>query len=561
MREAGPLGIFRRVRLLWQRDLSLANLLDRAASAAGPEAAPLRLTEPLAYRRLKGLAITYGQMLDFARRLGNVLEKAGLRRHDRVVIYKSNAPDYFLLSLAVIRAGGIAVPVHGEMSLEGLCFYLELTGARFVITDRSVFEERVRDPDALPGVETWLFPQAPKGLEGRSVDLDSALEEVSEDRPPVRVGGSDPVLIVHTSGTTGFPKGVTHTSESCLGSLRRFALTMPVLRSERQLFAWPANHVVAHHTGFATLASNLPGWFPQRFDAGEVLDLIDREGITQYFGFPDTYLRLLEHGLDGHRLDSVRFWFATADASHEAHVRAFTERGAALRLFGRPVLRSVFVEGLGTSEVNGPALLRFTFSRSRRFDRFVGRRAPLGPRVKVADEEGRPLKAGKVGRLMVKGKSLFEGYWNADHLLVETCRDGWWWTGDIVYRDRWGRYYHLDRAHDVIETADGPVYTLPVEEELLKHSAVSEAVVFGVETEDGDTVPVALVSLRKGQGAEPEALRAWANERLPDSSALSAVRRVESEEIQRGLTGKVLKRVLRERFASGWERLSATSPG
>lgn len=562
MRETAPLGLLRRIRLLWRRDLTLANFLDRTAQAAGAEAAPLRLTEPLAHRRLGGrLAVTYGQMVDFARRLGHVLEEAGLSRHDRVVIYKSNAPDYFLLSLAVIRAGGIAVPVHGQMSLDGLGFYLELTGARFVITDRPIFEQRIGDPDALPMVEKWLFPQAPEGFGGRSVDLDSALEEAPAERPPARVAASDPVLIVHTSGTTGFPKGVTHTSASSLGSLRRFALTMPVFRSDRQLFAWPTNHVVAHHTGFATLASNVPGWFPQRFDAGEVLDLIDREHITQYFGFPDTYLELLEHGLDRHRLESMRFWFATADASHEAHVRAFTERGAALRLFGRPVVRSVFVEGLGTSEVNGPALLRFTFSGSRRFDRFVGRRAPLGPKVKVADENGRPLKAGKVGRLMVKGKSLFQGYWNADHLMLETFRDGWWWTGDLVYRDRWGRYYHLDRAIDVIETANGPVYTLPIEEVLLKHPAVSEAVVFGVETGDGDAVPVALISPRSGQRPEPEAIRAWANERLSATGALSAVRPVETGEIQRGLTGKVLKRVLRERFASGWGRLSATSPG
>ena len=547
------LGYFARLRFFGQRDLTLANFLDEVCRRHDPNSCPVRLTRPLPHPRLRGRALSYRQLLDFAKRLGGALrERAGMQRYDRVAIYKTNAPDYFILSLAVIRAGGIAVPVNGRLPLDELRRYLQHTGARLLITDRETYAAMIRSPAALPMVRMWLFPGAPEGFPAPHLDLNLALEQVPDLPAPASLHADSDVLIVHTSGTTGFPKAVLHASGTTLRTLATLCLNLPgSSRSRRQVYAWPNSHLIAHHTGFLTLLANFPTFYIVDMDGGEVLELMAREQVTEYGGFPDTYIKLREAGIDGYRLDSMRCWFSAADAAHEAHVRCFTRQGALLRWWGgRPLVRSMFVETLGSSEINGPAVVRFIFSFSRSFGRYVGHRFPRGPGVKVADENGRALPAGTVGRLMVKGPSLFKGYWNAHERLHGVLQDGWWATGDVAYRDRWGRVYQLDRLTDVIRTAAGPVYSLPLEEELLEHPQVCEAVVFGIPQMGGLQAPVAVVAPLPGCALTADDCLDWVRRRRGSAIPLQAVRVLPLAEIRRGLTGKVLKRELREQFAA-----------
>lgn len=546
-------GYFSRLRFFGGGALTLANFFDRLYALHDPEERPVRLLRPLPHRRLSpALALTYRQLFDFINRLGNALRhKAGMKRYDRVAICKQDAPDYFIMSLAIIRAGGIAVPINGGMPVQELRRYLELTGARLLITDRETYAATIRSPAALPMVETWLFPEAPEGFPAPHLDLNTALEEVADRLDPVPMCADSDVLIVHTSGTTGTPKGVLHSSGATLRTLKVLTLNLPgSSRRRHQVYAWPNSHLIAHHTSFLALLAGFPTFYVRGASGEEVLELMDREKVTEYGGFPDTYIRLHEASLDRYKLDSMRFWFSAADAAHEVHIRTFTQKGALLKLAGRPLIRSVFVETLGSSEINGPAVLRFIFSFSRRFDRYTGRRFPLGPRVKVADQNGRALPPGEVGRLMVKGPSLFKGYWNAHDRLHGVVLDGWWATGDLVYRDRWGRLYQMDRAADAIAVESGPLYSLPIEEELLKHPAVSEAVVFGVPQPSGCQAPVALVSPRHDAKLDAAECLEWIEARLGRKGFLMAVHVVPLEEIRRGLTGKVLKRELRDLFAS-----------
>ncbi len=545
-------GYFSRWRFFGDHDLTLANFIDRVYALHEPEERPVSLTRPLPHRRLSSArALSYRQLFDFVNRLGNVLrDKAGMKRYDRVAICKSDAPDYFIMALAIIRAGGIAVPINGGMPLQELREYLALTGSRLLITDRETYAATIRSPAALPLVETWLFPEAPEQFQAPHVQLNEAMEEVADRLDPVPMCADSDVLIVHTSGTTGTPKGVLHTSGTTLRTLRVLTLNLPgSSRHRRQIYAWPNSHLIAHHTSLLALLAGYPTFYVRGASGEEVLELMEREKITEYGGFPDTYLRLHEASLDRYRLDSMRFWFSAADAAHEVHIRSFTQKGALFRLWGRPLIRSVFVETLGSSEINGPAVLRFIFSFSRSFGRYTGRRFPLGPQVKVADQNGQELPPGEVGRLMVKSPSLFKGYWNAHDRLHGVFFDGWWATGDVAYCNRWGRFYQMDRATDVIATESGPLYSLPVEEELLKHPAVSEAVVFGVPQPSGYQAPVALVSPRCGSELDAGECLEWVQGRL-GSGFLTAVHVVPLEEIRRGLTGKVLKRELRHQFAA-----------
>ena len=479
-----------RLRIILDRHLTAANAID-VAVAAHPDCVVFHPDVELPYRLLAGPGITPRALRVFVDRFANLLRGHGLGRRERVAIYKTNGPDYFFISLAVIRAGGIAVPVNPGMERAQLGRYLAKCQAAMIVTDAAVFRERQLDPADFPTVRVWLFAGPAPSIDAMTVGLDAALEEASDAPRPADLAPEDEVMIVHTSGTTGVPKGVVCTSRSLMRSVRGHYAGEPLPTSTRTAVAGHFNHLVYQIGLYSSLLASLSVWTLSRHDPKHVLDTLDRERIHIFFSFPDVYLRMFEMGLNGHDLGSMRIWISTADTVHEPHMEAFCRKGAFLRVFGKPVVRSVFIEGLGSSEIGFAALMRVFFPFMRpRLRRMVGRRSIAGPQVRIVDAEWRTLPAGSVGRLAVKGPTLFKGYWNAPEMLEGVMRDGWWWTGDIAYRDRLGRFYHLDRAADVITTASGPVYTLPTEEMLQSYTGVTEVVVFVVPEGDGPKVTV-----------------------------------------------------------------------
>lgn len=539
-----------RLRVVLDRELTAANVVDRAA-AAHPDSEVFHLAAPLPYRHLQGDSLTSRQLLGFVDGVGSALQQAGMRRWDRVAICKTNEPDYVFLAMAIIRAGGIAVPINPGMEPAALDAYLRYTGASMLLTDGEWFAERVGDPARLPAVETWVFPAVPTGFSAPAVDLRTALEAATEPVEPVRLDCDSDVMIVHTSGTTGVPKGVISTSGSLMAAIKGHYLEEPVSRRSRSGIAAPYHHLVCQIGLFSSMLGNLPVWTRGELDAEGVLAWIEQQRLQYFFAFPDVFQGMYEAGLERFDLSSIRVWVSGADASHEAQMQAFCRQGALLRLFGRPLIGALFLDCLGSSEIGCAALKRVFSTVSRqRFARLAGRRGPAAPRIKVADEEGRTLPPGRAGRLMVKGPTVFKGYWNSHDRLHGAMCDGWWWTGDIARRDRWGRLYHLDRATDVIDARVGSVFTLPTEEVLLSHPDVAEAVVFGVSHPEEGTVPVALICPFPGRTVDPDRFLAWAALRLPAAARPRAVRMLPSMELPRGLTGKVLKRLLRQRHGS-----------
>lgn len=523
-------------------------MLDCACDAH-PDSALFHSDVESEFEALRGPAITPRQVMSFASRFGSVLREAGMRAGDRVAIAKTNHVDYFFLQLAIVRAGGVAVPVNGGMDVEKLARYLEYTGSRMLVTDARTFAERTGgDPARLPMVDTWLFPDAPPGFAGAEhVDVNRALESAPEQREPAVRQPGDAVIIAHTSGTTGFPKGVVATARSVTTAVKAHYIDEPVTTRNRTGIAGHFSHLVYQPGLYSSLLSNMPVWTMSPLDARHVLRTIERERLNIFFAFPDVFLRMFTEGLDSYDLSSMRIWVATADASHEVHMREFCRQGGYVHPFGLPLLGSVFIEVLGSSEVGSGALrrIRFRFSPGRS-DRLLGRPSVGGPSVRIADSAGRTCRAGVPGRVLVRGPTVSRAYWG-DTDAREDAPGGWVWTGDVGYRDRLRRFHHLDRAVDAIETPTGPVYTLPVEEVMLKHPSVGEAAVVGIAGPDGAELPVAIVHPRPGASVDESELLGWTRARL--SAPLARVIATTPAEIPRGLTGKVLKRELRQRFA------------
>lgn len=554
MAKVNSTRFLNRLRFMFDKKLTIANLLTTAADSHGE--APLFLTDRDITFGEFGSEMSLNQFVEAAHCLRQILEeRCQLVRYDRVAILKTNSAEIFFLGYSVMRAGKIAVPINGGMASESANRYLNYTGAKALFTDLETYQ-RLSSEGGIPScVEVIMLTdteEVPVQTDPKQKIYSLPLEYKQLEPkalPPIEMASDDICMICHTSGTTGFPKGVIHTNESLVQGIRAQLKTEPITSADVCLSASPFNHFI-NFTGFmSAMAANIKTWVVVEERPEYLLELIDREKISVVFCFPHTFLHMYEHGLESYDLSTVRMWIAGADSSHEAHIKTFLQKGAFLRIFGKRVINALYVDSFGSSEVGFAALFRFTTERSTQFERYVGKPAFAGPKVKVANEAGKPLPDGQAGRFMVKGPTLFRGYWNDHEKTLGEVIDGWWWTGDVARRDKQGRFFHLDRAADVIKSKQGDVFSQPIEEKLLLVPPIVEAVVVGVGC-PGAQDKVALIQLANTDTRDDlSTFKLELNERLEDKEKIDRVMLVSEEDIPRGLTGKVLKRVVRDNLS------------
>jgi len=549
---AARLGYFGRLTLLARWDDRVDRALEFAARRHGDRAL-VELAQPLAWSREQHWSAPL--ILDTVKRLSACWHHLGVEEGERVAIYKANQFDYFLFSVAALRIGAIAVPINVNVSADIAAGYLKRMDAKLLVTDSGGWQKLAAlSEKQLPAdLRQVVLADAPPHAGSAATRVHSLAGLLSEALPPAPErgrGAADPLYIVHTSGTTGVPKGVILKQEGIAQSLRSIVLFNPVSTRDLACFALPLNHQVSHLYLYGVLLMGVRCIVDGELAAPGLITLLRERKPSVFFGFPITYTRLLEAGVTEQPLDSLRIWGTTADASHEVQQRALIPHGSFFTRLGIPVKGSLFVDGLGSSEVGIAALLRIATPWTKHFGRRVGRRTPLGPEIKIADADGAPVAKGEVGRLMIKGKSMFGGYWNAHDVFYSATRDGWWFTGDMVRQGEDGEVVHLDREVDVMHTARGPVYTLPLEEIVLKQAGVLDTCVFGVRPRaDGPEVPAAVVAARAdARIPDGETLRRALNAQLPGEQRLAHLWLVDWSEFPIGATGKTLKRRLRERY-------------
>lgn len=545
----GPLmdTCINRFDLLLNRIQTADQILDRALQR-WPDREMLFPDSPSEFTLLAGHSLSTSEIVNFVQRTAALIQLNDISPHERIGVMKSNHIDIVLLSIAIMRAGCIAVPINSGFSKKGLVEYAQYTNLRAIITDEHVFHQLKEQDGDFPFIDLWLFPNVPNDIatfsSGRVIDLNSELCKVAAE--PIRAL-DDPeriVMICHTSGTTGPPKGVKCTNRGLVSSARLMALLSPATKRTRSATAFPFNHKIAHDTLLGVMAAGFPLWPTTRNDPNKVLPWLEKNRINVFSAFPDKLLGLYDYGLDRHDLSAMRFWLSAGDASHEAHMVEFVNKS------GRPGKGARYIETMGTSEIGTVASARI-FSRRSPITgtRLIGRRFLGGPQVKITNKDGMPVASGQVGRFMVRGTSVFEGYWCDDTKTLDTKHRGWWWTGDLAMRDACGRLYHYDREADAIETQSGTVFSLLIEEKILFHPDVLEAVVVAERHHDDSPTIVAVCCLKTGHSSHPDEIRDWINRSLNDYARVERVIVAPLTSVPRGLTGKVLKRELRQQLA------------
>lgn len=539
---------------LLRRDTSLGsgNLLARCSRVhTNQHIEFLFLEQPITLPNGHGYrAFSLETLLEAQRCLAGWYLGKGAARGDVIALCLSDGIGPFLHYSALSSLGAAAAPINPAMPPEVAVAYLRENRLSRLILDQET-AERTQLPARLSG----------SGVRCELIDAPDTTE------PIVQLGSSWPtepedstlVMLSHTSGTTGVPKAVRFEHRQFFMGKRARIGQFAESAEERILSALPQSHSSAISHLETAILHGIPTLVLSHSTGAPVRRALHDFAPTIVLGFPQTYTSLIREGVTQDEFPSVRRWFSMGDAAHEKHVRRM--------LVAAPDSR--FIDAFGSSEL-GMAL----FSKTSTGDRVAPRRC-IGRPVEIADarildpETGAELPAGATGLLAVRSPTVTSGYWQRAEATAATWRNGYFLTGDVAYSQH-GDFHLIDRKIDVIATRTGPpLYTLLLEEEILKVPDVHDVSVIGLtgDREQASDGVFALVLMEDGQQDTSAAIGALAWATLHEAvqragAAASVVVGVarDASAFPLGPTGKVLKRRLREAFDGVRAMLAAGSP-
>jgi long-chain acyl-CoA synthetase len=491
--------------------------------------------------------ISYGEFAQRVYGAGRALREGfGLARGDRLAILAYNSPDWLMALFGASCVGGVGVGLNGWWAPEEIEYGLVDSGSRFLVVDDRLWPRVEGLVGSLEGLERvfYIGERPPAG----TVPIAEILEPHAEP-PSEPLDEDDAFVILYTSGTTGRSKGCITTHRGTItqvmgivlsgvvGALTSGASPIPSDGSQAAgLLTSPLFHVGGLHSNVCTqlTAGSKMVFLSGRFDAEEVMQLIERERITTWGAIPTMLHRVVHHEkVRDYDLSSLRgVSFGGAPTAPETIDKA------------REVLpvEPSFGNAYGLTETHGVATVNGGKD-------LLGRKTSIGRPIpvldmKIVDDTGSEVPEGKLGELLIRGPTITPGYWNRPDATAEAVRDGWLHTGDLGYRDAEGFYFVVDRAKDMILRGGENVYCVEIENCLADHPEIDEAAIVGVpDPELGERVK-AIVRRIPGSSLEPEAVRRHVASHL---ASFKVPERVEftDEALPRNPAGKILKNLLR----------------
>jgi fatty-acyl-CoA synthase len=521
--------------------------------------------EALAFQ---GQRWTFRQLEECVQGAAKALLHLGVQPGDKVSVWLPNRPEWLHLMFAICRIGAVLVPINTRLRAGELAYILQQSNSTtFIATDRSgPADYRPTWRELLPGMEAAAAP-----LE-RFAELPDLRRVVAVTAQPVpgahhwagavaagravsdaavqeRARAVDPdatVLILYTSGTTGFPKGVMH-GHAMVRNITDHANRLGVTQNDVILTYLPLFHVFGFTEGpLTSLLTGARQVITESFNGDACLDLIERERATIVHGF-DTHFKDLLDGQERRARDvsSLRAGICAAGmASSTAIARRTNER-----LF--PTFTA-----FGMSEVSVGACLSFLDSTLEQRCETSGYPAP-GYEVAIQDPTtGQPLPPGTPGEIAVRGYMVMQGYYNKPAETAQVLdAQGWLHSGDMGYLRPDGYLVFMGRYKDMLKIGGENVDPMEVEGFLLGHPGIQQVAVVGLPDDRLHEVPVAFVIPKAGALLTAEDVLAFCRGQIASFKAPRHVLLV--EQLPMTSSGKIQKARLRE---AAKERIPARPP-
>ena len=500
---------------------------------------------------------SYWDLMQAANRCSNALAHLGIARGDRVAIILPQRPETVIAYLAIYQMGAIAVPMSFLFGPEALEYRLQDSDARVAIVDPVTLEKLWPVRDALPRLAHVI---GVAGARERDVlDWDTLLAKASPRFKPAPTAAADPCTIIYTSGTTGPPKGALIPQQALIGNLSGFECSHDAFPQAGDIFWSPADWAWTGGLWDALMPTLYHGrailGFRGRFEPERAFHLIEKYAIRNTFLVP-TALKMMMKAVSRPR-DRYDLPLRTLMSAGEAV-------GPTLFHWAREELGVTINEMFGQTEIN------YIVGNSQRLwpprAGSMGRPYP-GHRIAVIDAQGREVPRGEPGDIAVNrlwrdgtpDPVFFLGYWRNDKATAAKYSGDWCRTGDEATMDEDGYLWYRGRTDDVFKVSGYRVGPSEIENCLVRHAAVANAAVVPTPDETRGAAVKAFIVLTAGTRPD-DALKDSIREHVKRHLApYQQPREIEFvPELPMTTTGKVQRRVLREREEQRAQRLGST---
>jgi long-chain acyl-CoA synthetase len=470
--------------------------------------------------------ISYKEFDDITDRMAYGLERIGVACGDRVAVLHPNSPQSLLSYFAIIKAGGIVVPINFIYTAREVKYLLNDSESKAII----VHETLSALIDEIKGNTPHLnHVIVRKGTGTVEAEITSSIGSPLMPIKQKSFNPDDPAIQFYTSGTTGNPKGVILTHRCFYFGGPNIAQNYGLNEYDVTIAVLPLVHVFAIASPFfGSLSSGGSVVVVERFKTHIIFNAIEKYKVTWFPGVPSMFIHLLNSLADNtNDISSLRMGLS-GGASLPIEVLKRWEAE----------FKAEIIEVYGLTESTG--LVTANPIYGIRKPGSVGITVS-GVFAKVIDKYGKELPIGEVGELIFKGPNSTKGYFNLPDETKEKIRNGWVYTGDHAYQDEEGYFFIVGRDNELIISGGYNIYPKEIEEVFHTHPAVSEVAVIGVSDQIKGEVPKAFVCLKEGITATEEELLHHCKKNLA-SYKIPRINFI--KELPKNTTGKIMKREL-----------------
>jgi long-chain acyl-CoA synthetase len=426
---------------------------------------------------------TFKEFDEITDRIAASFLRAGVKRGDRIVLFLKNCPELVFSYYACFKASAVAVPVNFRYKSRELSYAVTNCEARVLIVGDELFHKYVDARDSLHSVRKCYLVSDNKDTPADTSRFSDLMEQVDYDIRQPEIDGSDPAVILYTSGTTAKPKGVIHTHSSLLHTAINLAATQYMNPRDISIIPLPICHIFGFTGVLSTVYVGGTVVLMPKFEPESFIDSIDKYRPTTTTLLPFQLADIVNHErAQACDFSSFKHCLAGGDKVPTEIHKKF-----------RDLLGIEITEGCGMTECCPYAV-----------------NPPIGPKklgsigmpvhatsLRLVDDSDKDIPEGDIGEVIVKSEANMAGYWNNEEDTSRALRDGWLYTGDLARVDEDGYYWFVCRKKDIIIRGGSNISPLEVEAVFYEHPAVKAVGVIGLPDEKLGEIVKAFVSLKK----------------------------------------------------------------
>lgn len=476
----------------------------------------------------EGSRIPYAELNQRVNRLVNALLQKGVKKGDKIASIMFNSPPLVEAYFAAAKIGAISVPINYRLVGEEVDYILGQSDSSVLI-----YESELRP--VIAGLDLKHLLRISVGGQSTSdaIPYEDLLRGSTDWEIQTEVGERDLRFIMYTSGTTGFPKGAMFLHRNNLWAALSLIVNKRYDFNETVLFVNPLYHMNSYINVIACIFMGNKMVIMRKFDALQMMELMEAEDVTMCSVVPTICQRLLEIPPD-RKFNTAKWRYCTSTGAPWPFdlKKAFMER------FPHVVMADAYgaTEVFSGTLIQGREILEKPSSVGRPY---------LDTLIKVVNERKEELPPGQIGEISFYGPHVTQGYYKNPEATAEALKDGWFFSGDLGYFDEDGYLYLVDRKKDMIISGGENIYSLEIENVLLKNEKVLEAAVVGVPDARWGEIVKAYIVLRPSVAMDKEEVVQFCQQHL---ASYKKPRRVEFvESLPKNSLGKILKKDLRRK--------------